>query len=211
MRRFLKEGDDLGLDWDRWADGHPHLLKRKRHLKGHPPHHVREAARNAATKRGKVVQTLNYYGSFWVQFSDYRVRAGEPCPCGGRELLDLHPLYKRCRTCNAQLEVLRSSLFDEQEEEQSPLDDYTDIHLAYLERSSDGDVYRGYGSDQSGRGVLLFVEFERRSDGGGGPLTTENAGERVFSLRAIPFDELDGIVDPSSVRDRPEDEWDLVL
>jgi hypothetical protein len=209
VKRVLKEGDDLGLDWDRWADGHPHRLKRKRHLKGHPPHLVREAARNAAMQRGKVVQTLNYYGSFWVQFSDYRIRTGEPCPCGSRELVRLHPLYLRCSSCKAQLELQRSTIFDEEGEEPSPLDDYSDIHLSYLERSPSGDVYRGYGSDANDGTVLLFVEFEQRSDSGGGPLTPENARERVFSLRAIPLEELDGLVDPRTLVDHGN--WDMII
>jgi hypothetical protein len=208
-KRLLEEGDELGLDWDRWADGHPHQLHRKRHLGGHPTHIVREAARNAAIKRGKVVQTLNYYGVFWVQFSDYRIRSGEPCPCGGRELVQLHPLYLRCTSCNAQLELQASTIFDESGEEPSPLDDFSDIHLHYLEPSPTGDVYRGYASDTNGSDVLLFVEFKRRRDAGGGPLTTENARERVFSLRAVPLEELEGLIDPRSLTGRSD--WDLVL
>jgi hypothetical protein len=212
MKRFLEEGDELGLDWDHWADGQPHRLKRKRHLRGHPSHLVREAARNAAVRRGKVVQTLDYWGSFWVQFSDYRVRAGEPCPCGGREFDHMHPLYARCRSCGSQLELQKSSLFDEDEdgEAPSPLDEYSDVHLRHFERSLDGDVYRGYANDERGP-VLLFVEFSRFTDVPNEAVTSENAAKRVVSLRAVPLAELAGLVDADRLLSRDDGDWDLIL
>jgi hypothetical protein len=173
---------------------------------------VREAARNAAVRRGKVVQTLSYIGYFWVQFSDYRIRAGEPCPCGSREFEQLHRLYLRCRKCDARLELQRTSSFDDEEDgdEPSPLDDYSDVHLRHFERALDGDVYRGYGSGEQVGRVLLFVEFSRLTDVPNEPVTAENAAKRVVSIRAIPLAELAGLVDPESLRD-DNDDWDLIL
>lgn len=209
-QRLLEEGDELGLDWDRWSDGRPWRLKRKRHLKGKTFPVVREAARNAAVRRGKVVQTLSYIGYVWVQFSDYRINLGDPCPCGGRELEQVGKLFVRCRTCHAQLELQRTSLFDG--DESSPLDAFSNIHLQYLEESDGADVYRGYGDDGGGQPVLLFVEFKRpKANAPQTPLTAETAGTRLRSLRAVPFAELAGIADTDSLVERRDDSWDLVL
>jgi DNA-directed RNA polymerase subunit RPC12/RpoP len=108
--RNLAEDDDLGLPWEKWADGMPHRLKRKRDFPDIDPDIVREAAKNAARRMGKAVQaqqdkmTRNGATKYvWVQFADYEVRIGEPCKCGSRRLLRVHPFFARCAACDARI------------------------------------------------------------------------------------------------------------
>ena len=38
----------------------------------------------------------------WIQFADYEIREGEPCPrCGGRRIYRLHAGFGRCPQCEA--------------------------------------------------------------------------------------------------------------
>src|SRR5439155_20421526 len=82
------EGDDLGADWERWADGRAHRLKRKRHFADVDPGLARDAAEAAAARMGKAVRTtrdkMMPEKYMWVQFADHCVGPGEPCPCGIR-------------------------------------------------------------------------------------------------------------------------------
>ena len=106
-RKGLAEGDELGVEWEKYADGMPHRLKRKRDFPDMNPKSVSAAARNAAKRMDKAVQVFpdkmgkNRTKFLWVQFADYQLSMGEPCRCGGRRLLRLHEYFARCDACNA--------------------------------------------------------------------------------------------------------------
>ena len=103
----LAEGDELGVPWEKFADGLPHRLKRSRDFPDINPKAVRQAAKNAAKRMDKAVQVLpdrmgkNRSKFLWVQFADYEICAGEPCKCGGRRILRFHQFFARCDACNA--------------------------------------------------------------------------------------------------------------
>ena len=106
-KQRLAEGDELGVPWEKFADGLPHRLKRNRDFPDMNPKAVRQAARNAAKRMDKAVQVLpdrmgkNRSKFLWVQFADYEIALGEPCRCGGRRILRLHEFFGRCAACNA--------------------------------------------------------------------------------------------------------------
>ena len=57
MARLLEDGDELSLPWDDLADGRVWQLVRGRDFFCNP-REVDEAAKNAATRLGKAVQTV---------------------------------------------------------------------------------------------------------------------------------------------------------
>lgn len=208
----LPEGEDLGLDWDKWADGRAFRLKRKRDFPADlNPELARDAARYAAEKRGKVVRTITdrWFPKkyIWVQFADGEVEIGEPCPCGSRRLLRLHQHFARCPECDRQL-ILTMPEDDGSKKEPRPvrvLRNLTDIHLIRRGRSGDNEVYRGYGT-QAGIPVFLFVEFRAEPEES---LDAEEVFTRAVSVQVVPFNEVEDLFDASSVSN--EDDWDLVL
>jgi hypothetical protein len=223
-KRFLEEGDELGIDWERWADGLPHRLKRKRDFADVHPRLVREAAKNYAGRTQKGVQSVadrarkNKY--VWVQFADHEIRIGEPCPCGGRRLLRVHPFFARCADCKAQL-LLAPKLVedagvdlieDAEDDDERPepgdlLLELSDVHLARIQRIGDREVYRGYGRRGSSP-MLLIVHFRAAR---GERLSKDRALDRVVGVQMLPFQQLSDLVDESALTDRSESEWDLVL
>jgi len=110
----------LDLQWDRWADGRVWRLKRGRDYDVESRQLVR-AARLAADAMGKVVRTSvddiplwrRWDSSLWVQFLDAEVPEGQPCLCGGTELVRLHPRVARCTACGSRLALLDPLVPDE--------------------------------------------------------------------------------------------------
>ena len=225
---FVTGDDDLGLPWEKLADGLPHRLKRKRDFPDVDPEFVRAAAKRAAGQMGKAVQTLpdkmslipNRY--LWVQFADHEIRVGEACKCGGRRLLRVHPSFARCTQCGAQLllapakrepgaEPIESADYDEDEEDGRPepaalLQGLTEVHLKRLEHVDDRETYRGYGL-LAGAPVFLLAQF--RADPGEA-LSSTQALEQVAAVQVLPLRHLDGLLSASALMDE-NTEWDLVL
>jgi hypothetical protein len=99
--------EQLTLSWEQWMDGRIHRLKRGKHFSGEVSA-VIEEARLAARLSGRGVLQLREqmgpkYQYVWVQFTDYSVSIGDPCPCGGRKLDRLHASLARCRRCGKTL------------------------------------------------------------------------------------------------------------
>lgn len=228
MRKtYLAEGNELGLPWERWSDGLPHRLKRKRDFGDIDPELVREAAKNAAKRMGKVVQAKpdtmmpgNRSKYVWVQFSDHEIRIGDPCKCGGRHLLRVHPFFAHCTQCGAQLLLAPKrgaeadgveSADDEEDADDRPqpadlLRELTDVHLARLERTDDRETYRGYGRLANTR-MLLIAQFRVEP---GERLAADNAFDRVAAVQVLPLRQLGGLLDTSALM-TPNAEWDLIL
>lgn len=107
----LEHTDELGLPWDRWADGRPHVLLRgKDFYRGSAA--VQEAARNAARRLNKAVSTVKEHRVgktyLWVQFSDFEVDWGDPCPsCGGADLRLVNRRHTRCTSCGATVALIQ--------------------------------------------------------------------------------------------------------
>ena len=223
--RFLPEGDELGLPWEQWSDGLPHRLKRKRDFGDVDPELVREAAKNAAKRMGKVVQALpdkmtvkSAEKYVWIQFADYEVRVGDPCKCGGRRLLRVHPFFARCTECGAELllapkknEGFESTDDEDDEDGERPdpggfLRDLTDVHLSRIEHFDDRETYRGYGRLGETQ-VFLIVQFRA---GPNEQLRADDALDRVAAVQILPLRHLDGLLDTSALMD-PRAAWDLTL
>lgn len=209
------QGDEFAVDWSRWADGRAYRLKRKRDFGDIPTAAARRAAQDAAREMGKVVQAVRDRSSpkkfIWVQFADYEIPLGAPCPCGSRRLYRLHTYFARCAECKAQLLLTASSVAVEDEEAEdeaaNTLRALDDVHLAHFERSGERDVYRGYGKNGD-TPVFLIAEFASDPET---PLSPDVALERVASVQAIPFQRLSGFAEVSSIWDRDDSEWDLVF
>jgi DNA-directed RNA polymerase subunit RPC12/RpoP len=213
-KRTLEAGDELGVDWERWANGQAWRLKRKRDFGDVDPSIAMEAAGNAADRMGKAVLSVrdrHFPKKYvWVQFADDRIRAGNPCPCGSRRLLGLHPNFVRCPECGAMLLVQTSSGAEEYESRPAfRLGRLKGVHLAWLERVENRDVYRGYG-DKEGAPVVVIAEFRVEGDGDE-ELSAEHAFERVEKVQVLPFDRLSDVFDVSALRNDARADWDLVL
>jgi hypothetical protein len=108
MGRVLEEGDELGLPWDDLADGRAWPLVRGRDFFLNPKE-VEDAAGNAATRIGKAVQTIRSIRAsvfaIWVQFADYRIEPGSPCPCGSDDLRRINDEWAICAACESTLLV----------------------------------------------------------------------------------------------------------
>jgi hypothetical protein len=222
---YLTEDGDLGLPWERWSDGLPHRLKRKRDFPDIDPEFVRRAAKIAAKRMGKAVQaqpdrmTKDKSKYVWVQFFDHEIRVGDPCKCGGRNLLRLHPVFARCTECGAQLllapkrnqEAEGIEADDDEGDDEGPqsadiLRELTDVHLAQLERAGDREIYRGYA--RVGKTPMLLIAQFRAEPGE--PVAANNAFDRVAAVQALPLRQLGGLLDASAFTD-PNAEWHLIL
>lgn len=225
-RRYLPEGEELGVHWERYADGHPWRLKRKRDFGDVNPQLAREAAVNAAARMGKAVQAVKDRRFpekyMWVQFADHEIGLGEPCPCGSRKLLRLHTYFARCPACHALLLLSKSSVAlaegdeDEQPEEESEapagqaatlLEQLEDVRLSRIRRSGEREVYRGYGI-RGGTLVMVIAEFAAAPNE---PLDPEEALDRAADVHVVPMSQLEDLLDTSILVGRDEAEWDLVL
>jgi hypothetical protein len=227
MKPYLAEGDELGLPWERWSDGLPHRLKRKRDFGDIDPELVRAAAKNAAKRMGKAVQAQpdrmlpdSKSKYVWVQFADHEIRIGEPCKCGGRHLLRVHPFFARCTDWGAQLLLAPKrdaeidgveSADDDEDEDDRPqpadlLRQLTDVHLAKVERTDDRETYRGY-ARLGKTPMLLIAQFRAER---GEQLAPKHAFDRVAAVQVLPLRQLGGLLDASAFMD-PNAEWDLIL
>ena len=100
-----------GVTWADLADMRPHRLKRGKHFRGEP-RELQAVATDAAAALGLAVHTmrdeLRQYQYLWVQFAEFRVDPGAPCPrCGGLRLARTgggH--FARCTGCEARLFVV---------------------------------------------------------------------------------------------------------
>jgi hypothetical protein len=228
-RALIESNDDLGLPWEQWADGVPHLLKRKRDFGDYDPELVRQAAKVAAKRMGKGVQAVLDRMSgrkgvpsraIWVQFTDAEIRVGEPCPCGGRRLLRIHPSFARCAVCDNLLllsppKVRRDSFEDEDEDEEieeeihdpaAILRTLTEVHLSRLEHVEDRETYRGY-ARRSDEPVLLLVQF--RADPGE-RFAPDDVLARVAAVQIVPLHHLEGMIERDALLS-PGAAWDLVF
>jgi hypothetical protein len=106
--RLLEDGDELALPWDDLADGRAWPLVRGRDFFV-SPREVEDAARNAAGRLGKEVQTVRALRAsvlwLWVQFADYRIEPGAPCPCGSDDLRRVNDEWAICASCESTLLV----------------------------------------------------------------------------------------------------------
>jgi len=213
------EGDDLGADWERWADGRAYRLKRKRHFADVDPGLARDAAEAAAARMGKAVRTtrdkMMPEKYMWVQFADHCVGPGEPCPCGSRRLLRLHEYFAACPECQAQL--LLSDVPQDADNGVTraarTLGELTEVHLV---RAGPGqgrnlELYRGYGR-QEGEPVFLLVDFRLKPDE---ELIEDEIFDRVVAVRVVPFSELSELLgvpslDLSSLWGGRPPKWDFV-
>src|SRR4051812_19528196 len=97
MSPALEHNDELGLPWDDWQDGRPARLTRGRDF-FQTIQVLNEAAQNAGRRLHKAVrivpETRGAKAFAWVQFSDYEVTLGDPCPhCSSYDVQRINPQY----------------------------------------------------------------------------------------------------------------------
>lgn len=216
--------DDLGVDWSQWSDGRAYRLKKKKDFPNVHPRHARAACEHAALQMGKVARTVRDRRIpdklMWVQFADFEIREGEPCPrCASRRILRLHAGFGRCPQCHAQFLLSREGLEDVVDEDgaaATPARQRTRmaqrlraLENVRLERSGttgESELYNGYGH-RNGELVVVLAEF----DTGDEELTPGNMYERIKLFKALPARLFDGLFDVDALAARPDSDWDLVL
>jgi hypothetical protein len=150
----------------------------------------------------------------WVQFADYSIAPGDPCPCGSQRLHRVHPNFLQCPECRAQLIV------SEEDEEEGPGEtraqrrfrELSDIHLERRGQEGNLELYRGYGRE-AGTTVLLWIDFRLKPREE--HVREEDVFDRVANVKAVPFPELSelfdaGTTDVSSLWNGNEPSWDFV-
>lgn len=100
-----------GLTWASLADMRPHRLKRGKHFRAEP-RELQAVAADAASALDLAVHTLRdelrQYQYVWVQFAEFRVDPGAPCPrCGALRLVRTGgDHFARCTGCDARLLIV---------------------------------------------------------------------------------------------------------
>lgn len=106
----VEPGDELGLPWEKWADGRVHRLKKGKHFL-RTSKEVQEAAANASERIGRPVQVVadmwNDKSFVWLQFADAQIMEGEPCVCGSSMLERANPVHAVCRSCGSTVIVVK--------------------------------------------------------------------------------------------------------
>jgi hypothetical protein len=220
----LPEG--LGVDWSRWSDGRAYRLMKRRDFPNVDPGHARTACEHAALQMGKVARTARDKRvpdkMIWVQFAEFEIREGEPCPrCGSRRILRLHAGFGRCPQCETQMllsqQGLEEQLDDEDEGRNGPgrrqrtrmgdrLRALQNVHLERSGSTGEGELYNGYG-ERNADVLVILAEF----DPGDEELSPENMYDRIRLFKALPARLFDGVFDVDALAARPDSDWDLVL
>lgn len=181
-----------GLTWDHLADMRPHRLKRGKHFRG-DLRELQAVAADAASELDLAVHTirdeLRKYQYVWVQFAEFRVDPGAPCPrCGALRLARTGGVhFARCIACDARLLIVapKGSRAASQPPEEDGrgadrADDalldllkwagrrritaYTDVRLVRDDDRSDDrfEIWYGRGSTPEGRHGILEVAYPLR-------------------------------------------------
>jgi len=194
-----------GLTWESLAaDARPHRLKRGKHFRA-DVRELQRAAADAAHELGCAVRTVrDEFGSsnhyVWVQFADYALPLGAPCPrCGSHELLRTHEAFGRCPRCGARL--LFDGVVTDAATEATPsegrrrpgkrrrrMSDYDDVELTLDEEGSDESQERWYGRafDAEGRPGLIEIVYPLHE--GARSLDPEEPGEDLHQVRFWAFE-----------------------
>jgi len=209
--KFDLQADDFGVDWERWADGRAFRLKRKRDFPDTEPGKARNAAEAAAARMGKVVLTTRDKQLprkfVWVQFADAKIKVGDPCPkCGSTHLLRVHRMYARCSDCKAFLQLAIGATQEKAPRAERTLRELTHIRLASRGLENDAYVYRGYAQLEDSP-VFVLAHFSVKDEEG--PVTAEDAFDRVTNVQVIPYEQLDDFADTAALERAGG--WDLEL
>jgi hypothetical protein len=194
------------LTWEQLArDARPRRLKRGKHFRGDVRSVQREASA-AAQQMGRVARVVRddfiKYAYVWVQFVDFQIPLGAPCPgCGGRDILRIHEHFGRCPSCNASLALLahvqsgegevspdfnpkleRKSARMQERQRTTRFDEFTDVQLAHdpVESDEDNEVHYGRGVYE-GTPCLLHVVYPLR-DGARQP-DPDDRDEELYYIR----------------------------
>lgn len=192
-----------GHTWDEYTDGRVWRLKRGRHFKGD----LRVAANECtehAREIGRAVRILrddfHKIAYLWVQFTDYEIPIGAPCPrCGSRKVVRTHEHFGRCPVCSAvfsfkgdiNLDAPRPRAPDADgtvpgyRPTSRQLEFYSDVEIQYLETEDNAELWYGHGWTPHGLHALLLVEYLFGADGQRMP-HAHIEGRWVTRVRAFP-------------------------
>jgi hypothetical protein len=171
-----------GLTWETLArDRRVRRLRRGKHFRGELRTVQREAAA-AAEELGCAVRMVRddfrRVAYLWIQFVDFQLPLGEPCPnCGGAEMTRTHEHYGRCTVCGAHLSFLPRvapgegaggmALSKEAKQNRKRkrllsqrVDQFTNVQLVFDPEESDEKQEVWYGrAEYEGEGVVLHVVY----------------------------------------------------
>lgn len=186
--------------WDEFADGRLHRLKRGKHFHG-DLRAIIKVAGEAAQTMGKAVRCMrDEFGKYqyvWVEFADYQIQIGAPCPgCQATNLLRTHEFFGHCEGCGARL-IFSGELPETEQPETTdaassrpPSRDlglYHDVRLRYYDSLPDVERWIGYGRRASGKRFLLFVKYPFGEDGSRME-DPEYPGEFLHKVGAFPLE-----------------------
>jgi hypothetical protein len=155
---------------------------------------IAQTAALEAERLGKAVRSMrDEFGKLqyvWVQFADYQIPVGAPCPnCGSMEMLRTHEFFGRCPRCPTTV------VFHGQVGETSaaaargPRDDiglYTGVRLRFLDREPGVERWCGHGTTRGMR-MLLIVEY-RLDDEGSRIEDDHHPGEFIHRIHRFPLE-----------------------
>ncbi len=201
--------DDPGIlieptTWESLADGRLHRLKRGKHFRGELRAFGQVAALEAE-RLGKAVRSMrDEFGKLqymWVQFADYQIPVGAPCPrCGSLRLLRTHEFYGRCPRCASTFVFHGEVGAAGAVAVRGPRDDlglYTDVRLRFVERQEGVERWSGHGTT-NGMRMLLIVDYQL--DGDGSRIEDDHhPGEHLHRIHRFPLEPFADALDFDSV------------
>lgn len=189
------------LTWEGLADGEVHRLKRDKHFRG-GARQLKDVAQQQAALLGRACRALpdelgrNQY--LWVQFADFQIPLGAPCPrCGGLRQQREHVAFGRCLTCGATL-TFRGSVDDaprrgRRRARSVDLGWFSDVRLRRVERVPGREEYAGTGTGRKQVRHLLFVSFLLDDEGERIPDPLD-PGVDLYDLQHVPVEPFADLV-----------------
>jgi hypothetical protein len=186
-------------DLERFADGKVHRLKRGRDFSG-SVWSFRKAMAAQSSATGRPVRTvpdkLQPDRYCWIQFGVAKVGPGEPCVCGGTDIVRVHLYWGRCRGCGALLELLRAQSAPVGVTE-TRLDSFADVSL--YRHAIDGASERCFGTARRADDAIVFLSVVFPLDDGHRIEHPKVPGHWYYLVHEMPAEQIALLVDLEAI------------
>jgi hypothetical protein len=166
-------------------------------------------ARGVHSLRDEISARVQY---LWIQFADFQIAVGEPCPRGHSTIVRVHPHHGHCATCGASFVFLGSVEPGDGDgaptagaigqikgrrplsTKRAPLETLSDVQVFPYERTAELERCYGHGRDAQGERVLVLVDYlldeegHRREKAPGVPISSTTVWPAGPFESAIDFD-----------------------